>query len=423
MLIEFRFKNYACFKDEQVLSLVASSDRSHEENMIESAAGMNFNLLRSLIVYGANASGKTKLLEALTFVRDFVEGSVNRNPNDPTGTLPFRLDEKTASEPSDFEITFIHKKVRYQYGFSVDRNRVHQEYLFAAPRGRLVQYFERQFDPDSGKEDFNFGASLKGPNEKIRDLTRPNALFLSTAATFNHPQLSGVYQWFSDQMLAVDIPRVKIDLTLRGNVPDVKYHGQLKKLLNFADLGITDFQYKKETGYGEYVGESGSRTLQPVNLSRIEFIHSNADNVPVSFPIDIESAGTEQFFFLSTVLIEALSKGKVTLIDEIDSSLHPLLVRALIELFHRWDSNSNNAQLVFNSHDTTLLDNTLFRRDQVWFTEKDPEGAAHIYSLLEYSPRKGESLAKGYLQGRYGAIPLLGDASILFAGEPINAAA
>ena len=147
------------------------------------------------------------------------------------------------------------------------------------------------------------------------------------------------------------------------------------------------------------------------------------ENTPVSFPIDIESAGTEQFFYLSTVLVEALAQGKVTLVDEIDSSLHPLLVRALVELFHRSESNSNDAQIIFNSHDTTLLDNSLFRRDQVWFTEKDPDGAAHLYSLLEYSPRKGESLAKGYLQGRYGAIPLLGDPSILFSGEPIDAAA
>ena len=126
---------------------------------------------------------------------------------------------------------------------------------------------------------------------------------------------------------------------------------------------------------------------------------------------------------MSAVLVEALTQGKITLVDEIDSSLHPLLVRALIELFHRPESNSNDAQLFFNSHDTTLLDNTLFRRDQVWFTEKDTDGAAHLYSLLEYSPRKGESLAKGYLQGRYGAIPLLGDPSILFAGESIDAAA
>lgn len=418
MLIEFRFKNYACFKDEQILSLVASSDQSHKENVIWSAADTKFNLLRSIVVYGANASGKTKLLQALDFVREFVVESASRKPIDPTGTDPFLLDPKSAWEPSEFEITFMQEKVRYQYGFAVDRNRIYLEYLYAAPRGRTVPYFQREFDRETQKESFRFGPSLKGENERIRDLTRENALFLSVAATFNHPMLSAVYRWFSNQMLTVDVDRTKTDILSGSSLTERKYRTQIKQFLKYADLGITDFRYEEEPALSKIIAERGpDTTIDLGQARRVEFTHAAGRNESVSFPIEAESAGTEQLFYLTIALTDALSEGKITLIDELDSSLHPMLARSLIELVHSPSSNKHNAQLIFNTHDTTLLDNALFRRDQVWFTEKEQSGEAHLYSLLEYSPRKGESLAKGYLQGRYGAIPFLGDPSLVFVEE------
>ncbi|GAP21896.1 AAA family ATPase [Leptolinea tardivitalis] len=408
MLVEFRLKNYRCFKDEQVLNLTAGSDLSLSDNVIKPPDTSKFKILRSVVIYGPNASGKTKVLEALKFIRDFVRESANRKPDETIDTQPFLLDPVTSDAPSTFEITFIQDRVRYQYGISVDHTHVWNEYLYAAPKGRTVPYFQRAWNKNTKKEEYYFGPSLKGQNEKISLLTRDNALFLSVAATFKHPMLSAVYQWFSGIILELNpLQETSLDLVnLNGD-----YHQGIRDLLRYADLGIWDYKVKEPSipeNKFQWIGE------------RIEMLHQTHDNKVVAFPLSSESNGTKHILFLSQLVLRALETGNVLVVDEMDASMHPLLVRAIVEMFHNPAINQHNAQLIFNTHDTTLLDNTLFRRDQIWFTEKDQEGASHLYSLLEYSPRKGESLAKGYLQGRYGAIPFLGDVYTLLEKDGVQ---
>ena len=408
MLVELRIQNYRCFKEEQVLSMTAGSDQSLPDNVIQPSDTAKIKLLRSIIIYGPNASGKTKILEGLKFIRDFVRESANRKPDDPIDTQPFLLNPETANAPSTFEITFIQDQIRYQYGISVDRRRVWREYLYAAPKGRTVPYYQRAWNDETKQDEYYFGSSMKGQNEKISALTRENALFLSVAAAFKHPVLSTVYQWFSGIYLELNpLQEPNIDLLL----VDEHYHQGIRDLLRFADLGIWDYQVKEKV--------HSENILQQMS-ERIEILHHTPEQNIVVFPLSSESNGTRHILYLSHLVLRALEKGDILVVDEMDASMHPLLVRAIVDMFHNPAINRHNAQLIFNTHDTTLLDNSLFRRDQIWFTEKDQDGATHLYSLLEYSPRKGESLAKGYLQGRYGAIPFLGDISTLFVEDGVR---
>ena len=423
MLIQFRVRNYKCFRDEQVLSLVASSDKSLPENVIFSPAGTKLNLLRSAVIYGANASGKTSLLDALGFVWMFVRQSAEK-PGDIIPVLPFLLDGATLEQPSEFELAFIHKGIRYQYGFAATQQRVWAESLYYWPKNRHATLYERLWNPETEMEEFYFGPSLKGQNERIRQLTRPDALFLSVAAAFNHPRLSGIYDWFRNQLRGVQMPwfqRRPVEVE-----PDDGQHERYRKLLRLADLGIDDYaveltaeeQEMDKSGKAERVDQATKGT--PKRHIRINMLHRTADMGLVALPLALESNGTDNLFRLGEPLFEVLDQGSILFVDELDASLHPLLVRALIELFHNSDSNPHNAQLIFNTHDTTLLDQSLFRRDQIWFAEKKTDGAAGLYPLSNYSPRTDESISRGYMLGRYGAIPFIDGSSLLHSEEYCN---
>lgn len=420
MLVEFRVKNYRCFKDWQTLSMVASNDPSLPDHVIQPAPDSvsKLALLRSAVVYGPNASGKTTLLDALFTMQFLVMESDRQKPEEEIEVTPFLFDPASAKEPTELEITFIESGIRYQYGFSVDRRRIHHEYLFAAPRGRTVMLFERTGDAAMEKDTYSFGSSLKGQNKKMSEMTRPNALFLSVAASLSHPTLSTIYKWLATKAIGIQASRIP-RRSLFFHPED--YHRNLQELLQIADLGIADYRVTEvasdqaqemSTGQGDEkaIGSSKLKTF------KIEMVHRGQTS-PIDLPIDDESEGTQQLFTLGSLILDVLARGRVLFVDELNASMHPLLAREIVQMFHNPAVNKCNAQLLFNTHDVSLLDHTLFRRDQVWFTEKDNRGEAHLYPLSEYSPRKGEALSKGYLQGRYGAIPFLGDFSTLLATE------
>ncbi len=397
MLVEFRFKNYKCFRDEQVFSLVASADKTASENLAE-LPDQKLRLLKSAVVYGPNAAGKTSLLDALYFFTTFVRRSAQNEADAPIAVKPFLFDERSKDEPSSFEAVFIHEGVRYQYGFTVNQERVLEEWLFSYPKGRPRRLFRRAWDGD--EEQFEFSVHLKGEKTRLKSMTRPNALFLSVGAAFNHQQLSVVHGWFSKQIRGLQAPYAESRpawLTVAPETRD-KYTPAVQQLLQLADVGIVDFSFVEQ----DMLGVPGGKLIS------VDMFHrGEADKIPL--PIGEESRGTQQVLSLGFFLLPVLSEGKVAFVDELDASLHPLLVRKFVELFHNPATNPKNAQLIFNTHDTTLLSRSLFRRDQIWLVEKDEEGAAHLYSLLEYSPRRDEALEKGYLMGRYGAIPFLGE--------------
>jgi AAA15 family ATPase/GTPase len=417
MLIELRLRNYKCFRDEQVLSLLANSDNSHPENVTNSVSTGNLNVLKTVAIYGANGSGKSKLLQAMNFIDNFVSTSFLRKPNASIAVGAFLFDEDSQSAPTDFEVTFIQKNIRYQYGFSVDRNRVYKEWLFSWPRGRQAAFFERAYDKVSDADQYKFGDLLKGEKEKIRESTRPNALFLSTAAILNHKQLQEVYEWFMEGLRgwsSNDIPLEAVSDIIKQD----KYKNAIISLLRSADIPIEDYEVHEETlMLSDDVPEKTKRIISGLyddaeDPKRTRVILFRKDEDGKTFALDLEkdeSEGTNRFFKLSALILQSLEKTGVIYVDELDSSFHPLLTREVIKLFHNPQVNCNNVQLIFNTHDTTLLDLDLFRRDQIWFVEKKPDNSSEVYSLAEFSPRKNEALAKGYLQGRYGAIPFIGE--------------
>jgi AAA15 family ATPase/GTPase len=411
MLVEFRLRNFRSFRDEEVISFVASTDKIAQENIVELEDSIDVRLLRSLVVYGANASGKTTLLDALAFVQDFVRNSAKKDPDEQIDVQPFMLDQESRSKPIGFELIFIQGGVRYQFGFEVKENKIFREWLLSYPKGRPRRLFDRHINHDS--YDYSFSTYLKGEKERLVELTKPNTLFLSVGATFKNEQLLNVVNWFSEKLMGVQADRISENVILDRMTKSVEYVGQIRKLLRFADLGIVDFSVDDAPDSVQNLLKAIRVFMEEVPSDKrkkfiVNMLHrAGRENIP--FPMHMESAGTRQLFSLSVPILDALSEGKILFVDEIDSSLHPLLVHALVKLFHNPSINNKFAQLLFNTHDTTLLNLAIFRRDQVWFVEKDQFGASHLYSLLDYSPRKGEALEKGYLQGRYGAIPFVGE--------------
>lgn len=420
MLIDFKVKNFLSFRDEQTFSMVASSDKSHLENIFTNGAFTQYKLLNFAGIYGANASGKTNIIKALRFVEGFVSHSHEQKIGSRIDFRPFLLDEVSSEKPTNFEITFIHKGVRYDYGFILTTSKIIEEWLFAYPSGRPQKWFIRneklQDENSDGSEyDWDFGKNLKGENNSIASQTRSNVLFLSKAADQNHRQLSIVYNWFDsclDTYTKVqNIPPVITAKLIKNNT---RLKEQVTSLFNQSDLGIVDFEsIEKQVSQEDFpdgMPENLRKFLSDTTQLQITLSHRTSQpTVTRSFPLGDESKGTEVLFALGGIIFEALNEGKVLILDEIDSSLHPNLVKAIIRLFQDPRINKNNAQLIFNTHDTTLLDlEGLFRRDQIWFVEKDSEGASHLYPLSDFNPRKGEAIQKNYLQGRYGATPTIG---------------
>ncbi len=417
MLIEFRVKNFRSIRNEQVLSLEASSHKGLTDNTV--STNKNGRLLRSAVVYGANAAGKSNVVKALGFMESFVRNSAKNNPEDKIPVTPFLLDPNSKNQPSEFEITFIHNGVRYRYGFAVTRSDVESEWLYAYPKGSAQTWFERSKEQPR----INFvSRELRGDKRAIELVTKHNHLYLSKAKQAEHEQLSEVYEWFSRHLYVLDNDVARRFLG-RQTASIVYKHAKIRKrlanLIRLADTGIDDYSVEEvEESISDLpepirqlileAGESeGIANTPTIQRYETEFLHSSSTGEPVNFDIEEESLGTQRLFGIGGFLLSGLDDGDVIVIDEFDDSLHPLLARQLVQIFHDPIVNRNNAQLIFNTHDSTLLDLTLMRRDQIWLVEKDRDGASHLYSILEFSPRSNEALSKGYLQGRYGAIPFL----------------
>lgn len=427
MIIEFSVTNFCSFRGRQTLSLVASNRVTDlPENVLEvDIPGMqDTSLLKSAAVYGANASGKTNLFRAMAFMRDLVvDSAVKQKPGQEIRVSPFRLDAACASAPSEFEINFIHEDTRYQYGFVVDRKRVSHERLYAYPAGLPQRWFERTFVSATEKYQWRFSPHFNGDKETLKSMTRDNVLFLSLAAQLNDPQMTTVYRWFHEHLRLVDFlsPLAQENLlrvTAQVFLDPLAVQGQeaVRNLIAKADLGLCDVKVEEKViddSVFERISSQALRvalrdTMAETKVTNVSWVHRMIDGAQtVAFSEADESAGTLKFFSLLVPWLATLSDGYTLFVDEIGASIHPLLLRSLLDMMHNPKTNSQGAQLVFTTHDTTLLDHTLFRRDQVWFTEKDPEGATCLYPLTDYKPRKKEALQKGYLAGRYGAIPFL----------------
>lgn len=421
MLIEFRAANYRSINESQTLSLVAGSGKERlKENTFESGLPGFPRLLRSAVIYGANAAGKTNLLRALQYMQSLVINSATLQEGARIVHTPFKLSKAASEKPSEFEAVFADEKgVRYEYGFSVDAERFHKEWLIAYPHGRPQNWFERTYRSKKKEYEWRFSTKLKGSPRVWRDATRGNALFLSTAIQLNSEQLRPVFQWFQKKLVLIfgneiGLPQLNPQLTYQL----LEQSDGKQKLLRFvqaADLGIDDLAIQKVPLTANVMAEGNlAHEPQPASLGptliRITSFHKVGDT-RISVPLDFgeESKGTRIFVHSAGAWLNVLNNGEVILYDELDTSLHPLMTRFLIRLFHGKTTNPHNAQLIFTTHDTSLLDSDLFRRDQVWFIEKDDKGGSQVYPLTDFSPRKDEALERGYLRGRYGALPFIGE--------------
>ncbi|HYW06040.1 MAG TPA: ATP-binding protein [Longimicrobium sp.] len=415
MLIRFRVENFRSIREEQELSMVASALTEHPETLVPAGSGVR--LLRAAAVYGPNASGKSSLFHALSFMREAVADSHRSwSPYGGVPRTPFALDRSSQTEPSLFAVDVLIGGVRYEYGFTADSTRVHEEWLYAYPRGRKQEWFTRDASRDV---EFAFSRSLPGENRAISALTRPNSLFLSAAAQNNHEQLLRVYRWFAQNLWIVDDSTRSYfeNYAVEWCRSEPGRQSLLASLVS-ADLGVTDIEFV-ESGLVPETQEvfglpSGPRAVDPTNLffqpPRVRLWHSGGGSGPsVALPFEQESRGTRTLFGLLGILAWCLKSGGTLVVDELDQSLHSHLARQIVTWFTSPVANPQAAQLLFNTHDTNLLSEDLLRRDQVWFTEKTFDGATRLFPLTDFQARKNENLERGYLQGRYGALPSLSD--------------
>lgn len=401
MLIRFRFANFRSLRDEQELSLVAAFRNGRKDLVPVEPLGVD--LLRVAGIYGANAAGKSNVLEALRFMRSAVVDS--HRQWDPEGPIPREPFQLNAGESSLFEMDLLVNGNRYQYGFELDSERIQGEWLYAFPNKRRQLWFER--DADSSNL-FRFGKSFKGNNRMIERVTRKNSLFLSAAAQNAHEAVREIYAWFSGHLLVGDA-EAREHWTLETARLLERKRKEVLNLMLLADLGIVDVNLvprskRDRRGRRPHSGwtESSGREL--------EFKHESKDG---SFALTLEeqSKGTQAWFSLVSAILQTLDKGGLLCLDEIEASLHSLLALELIRIFQSPKRNPKNAQLIFSTHDTALLGGLLeepaLYRDQIWFVEKSAAGASRLYPLSDFKPRKLENVERGYLMGRYGAVPFI----------------
>lgn len=409
MLLEFSVSNFRSIRDEQTLSLVASKAlKEHKESVIndhELPGVSQEHFLPGAAIYGPNASGKSTLLHSLKYLQDFLSETGLRPAGEAIPIPHFALDADSADAPTVFRLHFVAGDgVRYEYGIALTRTRVLEEGLTAYPRGKPQVIFHREYKDETSKENesvyaWNLAGIAKGKAVLgiLKTLCPENAALLARITFFEVPELLPALEWFKHRLRIFDLSasgRLDDKLSAKMLHEGGRLAEGLKEALRTADFGIADTRV----------------ALDPLtNLPVVTFLHEAGDLGARALPMDDESSGTRRYFAMMGPLLEALTAGHTVLIDEIDTSLHALMVRELVKLFHSRATNPRRAQLIFTTHNPILLDTDLLRRDQYWFTDKARDGATHLYPLVTYAPRKDESLLRGYVGGRYGALPFMPD--------------
>ena len=418
MLINFSCGNFLSFKDEKTLSLLAASTVKEftEDNIFDAG---RYKLLKSAVIYGANAGGKSNLLKAMMKMKWLViNSSKNMQKGEPLNITNFKLSTSTLNKPGKFEITMLVEDTKYRYGFEADNKEIKAEWLYSGKKIKEDPLFIRE---GQGIQVFNRFKEGKGLEER----TRENALFLSVCAQFNGEVSESLLAWFINFNIISGLEdRFFQNFSENMFLQNSEDKSFIMDLIMKADLGIRDINIKRQKITEETLSSAVPEEFKKMLIDRegsiISTIHNvydeqknNVSNITFDFESQ-ESEGSKKYFRLSGPIIDTLKGGKILVIDELDARLHPILTIEIVRLFNSKRSNPNNAQLIFATHDTNLLNAKIFRRDQIWFAEKDNEEATDIYSLVEYKLPRGKvrndaSFEKDYIQGRYGAVPFPGD--------------
>ena len=400
MILEFCVTNYMSIKDDLKLSFIATSlkESTVEPNDLFPVGDTGISLVRSAVIYGANASGKSNVLKAFDFFKRFIISSFkDSQAGEAIEVENFRLNATTAVEPTTMEATFTDGDFIYRYGFEVDNKAVRVEWLYkraSKKRAKEMEVFYRD-----GNETTVHPKSQLLQELVTKKMVRDNALLLSTAAQFNEATAVSILHWLGDTKILFCSEDEELWKKAIKYLDDDELRRRITTFARYADLGIED------------ITKTGNRIVS--HHRQYDDDGREVNNVSFSFTSN-ESEGTIKYFSLAYPIIDALDNGKRVIIDELDSKLHPLLVKRIVALFNDAKTNPNGAQLLFTAHDTFLLSAGLFRRDQVWFTQKDSFGATELYSLAEYKVRSTSPFEKEYLRGRYGATPLIGEMEEIF---------
>jgi AAA15 family ATPase/GTPase len=424
MLLHFSVSNYKAFRGLQSLNLTANnSDKSLPENLITPALpGLkNKTWVKGVGIYGANASGKSTLLEALQALANWVQHSAKTT--DPMATIApieaFALDPAAANEPTAFAIVFVSKGVRYEYRVAATQQLILHESLRSFPKGTERMWFVRDWSEAEQKHHFSPESPAGLPRHRdIETRTLKNMLYLSKGIAEARSELEPVFRWFVDQMEFLDLSHghgVGFDFTMkrieRGAGAERQ---QILEILKHADLGIADAGLTEVDKRGQIenydkLPKNIQDQILKYNDKFPELQHRSSSSASTALPWENESAGTKRFYSLVGPWLDILRRGATVCIDELETSMHPTMVRELLKLFFSEETNPKGAQIIFTTHNPLLLDTTLIRRDQIWLTDKDHVGEAHLYPLTDYKPRGKESLVRGYMAGRYGAVPFIPD--------------
>ena len=415
MLIEFTVGNFKSFRNKTTFSMIAANLTSEDpaldtDNVIP--ISKNLSLLKSAAVYGANASGKSNLGIALRFMRDMIVMSAREDVTPAkAGLEPFLLDRESRIQPSFFEMFFLLGKRQYRYGFETNATEVVSEWLFHVPTTKEAVLFFRDGQQIDVRSGFKEGKGLE-------TRTRKEALFLAVTALFNGSISHQIQDWIKDFAMETGLQDDNFRQFTLKCLHDPEHGQVVRQFVHNLDLGIEEVEVMERPVLAALSKDwpNGTRNEIVDELSSAIFvthrIRGSAEEPDdfVQFDLDSnESQGTRKLVAMAGPLWSILHHGNILFVDELDARLHPLMTRRIIELFHSPLTNPNGAQLIFATHDTNLLDKTLFRRDQIWFAEKDRQGATHLASLAEYRVRSDAAFEKQYLEGRYGAIPFLGD--------------
>lgn len=425
MLLEFSVSNYLSFKQKATLSMLATSIKEHVDTNIFSTE--RYDLLKGAVIYGANASGKSNMVRAMSTMRRLVLQSFEQSSADDLDIIPFLLNTDTEHKPSFFETVFLIDNIRYRYGFEVDNNNIRAEWLFEALKNTEKPLFLREEEGIEVMKGFPEGKDLE-------ERTRNNALFLAVTDQFNGKISQKIMKWFNNFISISGLSHEGYKAVTFGMLENKQTRNTLLDFYKKLDLGFEEINIsKKQFDPKELPGEIPDRLIKQlitdlegaykIDIKTIHKKYNDKNNVVGNVEFDMrsqESSGTNKLFNISGPIFDVLNDGGLLVVDELDASLHPLLTLAVTKLFNSSEFNRNNAQLIFATHDTNLLYYGNYRRDQIYFVEKDQYGASDIYSLVEYKEdgktiRKDRSFEKDYIEGRYGAIPFIGNLSNIVA--------